>query len=89
MICQVYLFIFTLSSVKIDLMHSLLYISVSLVNSFLALKLLKSFRKYRQKKIPSNNILNLDELPSVSVLIPARNEQNAMKECLERVLSRN
>ena len=70
-------------------MHSLLYISVSLVNSFLALKLLKSFRKYRQKKIPSNNILNLDELPSVSVLIPARNEQDAMKECLERVLSSN
>lgn len=86
MICQVYLFIFYLSSDKIDLMLSLLYILVSLANSFLAYRLLRSFLKYRQKTISKNNF-KLDEMPSVSVLIPARNEQTAMTECLERVLS--
>ena len=67
-------------------MLSLLYILVSLANSFLAYRLLRSFLKYRQKTISKNNF-KLDEMPSVSVLIPARNEQTAMTECLERVLS--
>lgn len=50
---------------------------------FVVVKLLRAQRRRYQSATP----LSVDELPTVSVCIPARNETNAMAECLERVLA--
>ncbi len=55
---------------------------------FVAWKLNFAFSSFKIKK-PLNLSNNTDELPSVSVCIPARNEMHAMTECLERVIASN
>ncbi len=68
-------------------MQILLFSLISLSNSFLAYKLLLSLRKYRIKENEDLTSIDLIDLPSVSVLIPARNEQVAMRSSLEMVLA--
>lgn len=48
----------------------------------------KIFRAYKQHRYrPAEERLSDDELPTVSVCLPARNETNVMTECLELVLA--
>lgn len=53
---------------------------------FAAYKLRLAAKNYRYKKSNSLEIRD-EDLPSVSVCIPARNETNSMTECLESVLA--
>ena len=68
-------------------MQILLFSLISLSNSFLAYKLLLSLRKYRIREVKNLVDAGPRDLPSASVLIPARNEQIAMRSCLEMVLA--
>lgn len=62
-----------------------LYVVAACVLIIIIYKLRRAYRRYRfvssPRRIPD------DELPSVSVCLPARNETNAMTECLESVLA--
>ena len=53
---------------------------------FFAVKLTLTFRRFRMR-ILATDVRTLQDLPSVSVCIPARNETHAMTECLERVVA--
>ena len=53
---------------------------------FTAHKLLRAYRHYRYRVIEFPK-LSADELPAVSVCLPARNENSSMTECLESVLA--
>ena len=68
-------------------MQILLFSLISLTNSFLAYKLLLGLRKYRLKEVENLVDMGMRDLPSVSVLIPARDEQLAMRSSLEMVLA--
>ncbi|MBS7346236.1 MAG: glycosyltransferase [Candidatus Sacchiramonaceae bacterium] len=68
-------------------MQILLFSLISLTNSFLGYKLLIGLRKYRLKEIENLVDMGPRDLPNVSVLIPARNEQMAMRSSLEMVLA--
>jgi glycosyltransferase involved in cell wall biosynthesis len=53
---------------------------------FLIIKLSYAFEHFKMKKLISGPSM-LQDLPSVSVCIPARNETHAMTQCLERVIA--
>lgn len=63
-----------------------LFAILTFVLIFMAWKLNFAFRNFKIKK-PLNLSNSLDDLPSVSVCIPARNEMHAMTQCLERVIA--
>lgn len=56
----------------------------TLTGILIAFKLLYTFHRF---KLPAVTRPVVDELPSVSVCIPARNETHAMTQCLERVIA--
>lgn len=65
--------------------YALLTLTAGLTGYF-AIKLSIAFRKFQLKK--SVNVpTKLDEVPSVSICVPARNEKHAMTQFLERVLA--
>ncbi len=67
---------------------SQLYIVAIATLIFVLIRLIRARRLYRFK--PSHSIRPGDEdLPTISVCLPARNETNAMTECLESVLASN
>lgn len=53
---------------------------------FFAIKLSYAFKHFAMKQLMSGPAL-LEELPSVSVCLPARNEKDAMTQCLESVIA--
>lgn len=53
---------------------------------YIGSRIITAYRKFTMKKLLSPPSL-LKELPTVSVCIPARNEQHAMLDCIERVLA--
>lgn len=61
-----------------------LYIVAAGTLIFVARKIRIAYRQH--KYVPAASKINKDDLPTVSVCIPARNETNAMTECLESVL---
>jgi len=62
------------------------FILLTLVSVFFAWKLMFAFKNFKMKKLLSAPSM-LNDLPSVSVCIPARNETHAMTQCLERVIA--
>lgn len=63
----------------------IIYFLVGGVNVFSAYKLILAFYQYRIKTLPDVHA-NFHDLPAVSVLVAARNEQHAMRECLDNIL---
>ncbi len=59
---------------------------LTLVIIFIAWKLRFAYKHFKMKQLLSGPSM-LQQLPSVSVCIPARNEMHAMTQCLERVLA--
>lgn len=53
--------------------------------AFTAGKIFSAYKNYRYRSKPSE--VSRDDLPAVSVCLPARNETNTMTECLESVLA--
>ncbi len=70
----------------LELIPAILYSLTTAISIFFVYKLATSFQKFRMKKLVSEPSM-LNNLPSVSVCIPARNETHAMTECLERVIA--
>lgn len=64
-----------------------LYLIAAITLLFVLHKIRRAYKNFRFK--PLDNVLTDDELPSVSVCLPARNENNSMTECLESVLASN
>lgn len=62
------------------------YVFLAAAAAFFAFKLISAYRKFRMTTTYSDSGM-LQELPSVSVCIPARNEMHAMTACLERVIA--
>lgn len=62
-----------------------LYVVAFTALVFVLIKLHKARRKFLFTRPP--RITSSDQLPSVSVCIPARNETHAMSECLESILA--
>jgi len=62
------------------------YVLLTLTSVFFAWKLMFAFKHFKMKKLLSAPSM-LNDLPSVSVCIPARNETHAMTQCLERVIA--
>ena len=56
------------------------------IAAFFACKLAISYKRFSVKNTYSDSGM-IDDLPSVSVCIPARNETHAMTQCLERVIA--
>jgi len=82
-----------MTSVKRGIMEEMLelilysvFILLTLVSVFFAWKLMFAFKNFKMKKLLSAPSM-LNDLPSVSVCIPARNETHAMTQCLERVIA--
>lgn len=65
----------------------IIYVLVGIVTIAAGVKLHKMFRLFTLPQSWQFKELPIDELPSVSLCIPARNETHAMTECLERALS--
>lgn len=72
--------------VMITLVLSILYAAYVGVSIFFAVRLMRSFRLFSMKSLVTD-ARHLNELPSVSVCIPARNETHAMTQCLESVIA--
>jgi glycosyltransferase involved in cell wall biosynthesis len=70
----------------LELILSLLYALTTIVSIAFAIKLSFAFKHFQMKRLMSEPSM-LRDLPSVSVCIPARNETNAMTECLEAVIA--
>lgn len=66
------------------------FLGLNIIASFLAIfifyKIYSAYHKFTMKKLLSPPAL-LEDLPSVSVCIPARDEEHAIVPCLERVLA--
>lgn len=62
-----------------------IYVVTACVLVLAWVKISRAYRKYRFKD--DSEEINYDDLPSVSICMPARNETNAMTECLESVLA--
>lgn len=58
------------------------------VSLLLLLRLMKNLRRFKAQSFDVR-YLTLDEAPTVSVCIPVRNEDHAIRDCLERVLASN
>lgn len=63
-----------------------LYGLLTIVSVFFAWKLMFAFKHFKMKQLLSEPSM-LADLPSVSVCIPARNETDAMTQCLEAVIA--
>lgn len=61
------------------------YVIATATLIFVLYKINRAYKKYRYRAIAPK--MPDDELPSVSVCLPARNESNPMSECLESVLA--
>ena len=70
----------------VELILSVLYGVMTILSALFAWKLMYAFRHFKMKKLLSEPSM-LSDMPSVSVCIPARNETEAMTECLERVIA--
>lgn len=71
------------------MLEVILYIALTVLlglNVVVAARLAKSYRLFKAPKRVSNLGQDVD-LPSVTVCIPARNEQHALTDCIERVLA--
>jgi glycosyltransferase involved in cell wall biosynthesis len=66
-------------------LYTLMYGSTTLGVLLLTLTIHRT-RQFTRKHIPASNV-SLNDLPTVSVCIPARNETHAMTQCLERVIA--
>ncbi len=66
----------------------ILLIAIGLSMVGIGLKLTRMFTLFRPH-IDAVKGLSIDQLPSVTLCIPARNETHAMTECLERALASN
>ena len=62
--------------------------ALTMVGVFFVIKLGYAFEHFKPKR-PIGPVVDLKDLPSVSVCIPARNEAHAMTQCLERVIASN
>lgn len=70
------------------MLEAIIYIAdmvLILVSIVMTRQIYRAFRYHRPPKYTSKLALETD-LPSVSVCIPARNEQHALTDCLQRVL---
>lgn len=56
------------------------------IGLFFIVKLSYAFRHFRMKQLISGSTM-LNDLPSVTVCVPARNEKDAMTQCLESVIA--
>lgn len=63
-----------------------LNIIASLITLYVFYKIYRAYHKFTMKRLISPPSL-LKDLPSVSVCIPARNEEHAIVPCLERILA--
>ncbi len=70
----------------VELILIVLYILVTLISAFFVFKLRYAFKHFKMKQFLSEPSM-LSDMPSVSVCIPARNETDAMTQCLERVIA--
>lgn len=70
----------------IQLVAIVVFLLITALLVFFACKLGFALSRFRLKQ-PANEQRSLEELPSVSVCIPARNETHAMTACLERVVA--
>lgn len=70
----------------IELMLYTLFVASTLISVYLVVKLQFAFKHFQMKQLISESTM-IDDLPSVSVCIPARNETHAMTGCLERVIA--
>lgn len=70
----------------IELMLFVLFTVLTAISVYFVIKLQYAFKHFRMKELVSAPSM-LDDLPSVSVCIPARNETHAMTQCLERVIA--
>lgn len=86
--CQVYIFYFLLSSDRMVLMLILIYVLSGLTNIALTVKVFMALNKYTVKYAGKLS-LPIEDLPNVSILIPARNEQTVMSDCLSKIVDSN
>lgn len=70
----------------LELTLYIIFTLLTAVSVYITWKLMFAFSHFKMKKLLSTPAM-LDELPSVSVCIPARNETHAMTQCLERVIA--
>lgn len=70
----------------IDTILFVLYGVLALVLGLFTWRLAFAYTHFRMKQLVTSSEL-IDDLPTVSVCIPARNEMNVMPECLERVIA--
>jgi glycosyltransferase involved in cell wall biosynthesis len=70
----------------LELTLYVIFAALTAMSVFVACKLMFAFKHFKMKQLMSGKAM-LDELPSVSVCIPARNETHAMTQCLERVIA--
>lgn len=70
----------------LEIILYVLFGALTLVSIYITWKLMFAFSHFRMKKLVSGPAM-LDDLPSVSVCIPARNETHAMTQCLEKVIA--
>lgn len=70
------------------MLEAMLVIIYSVLGAVLLLMAVRMVRAFRQARPPVSltPLANETDLPSVTVCIPARNEQHALTECLERVI---
>ena len=64
----------------------ILYSLLTVISAFFIWRLMYAFDHFRIKN-ESSKTISLDDLPTVSVCLPARNEQHAMAQCLELILA--
>jgi len=70
----------------VELILTTLYGVLTIVSVLFAWKLMYVFKRFKMKRLISEPSM-LRDMPSVSVCIPARNEADAMTQCLERVIA--
>lgn len=66
----------------------LLYAVLAAIIAGVAVRLRHVYRLFSMKSMVTPSKV-IEELPSVSVLIPARNESHAMTDCLQRIIASN
>ncbi|MDB5167655.1 MAG: hypothetical protein JWN26_800 [Candidatus Saccharibacteria bacterium] len=70
----------------VELILSVLYGLLTIFSVLFVWKLMYAFKHFKMKNLLSEPSM-LKDMPSVSVCIPARNETEAMTQCLERVIA--
>lgn len=69
-----------------SLLNALLAVSF-LTLGVLLVQILISARRYQMSQATSQKITNLDDIPTVSLCIPARNETHALADCLSAAIA--